>query len=376
MASYKEKLVDLILVKDISILINGMGAGASLLLSVLYYSTVRDSTKTGRILAALFFILGCTILNTVINLSGYGAHTKGFEILTNALVFSIAPLLYLLVKVQQHQEATISLWHFSGTIIYFLASMATLVGANIWEINPTIPVQIHHIFRITWNVHFFIYLIILFFQIYKSKYLLPKLHRLLILGITSIWLTNLGLSVFSEWISPLPEVFRLNCTLLFTLIALWVSYQNLTVAGSNKQVQRGGTSRIKPPTLDNAAEGLEQLVKEKKFYRDPDLNIKTLSVHLGIPYYQLSSTINRYYHQNFNQFINSIRVKEVISQLRNNQLETYSVIGLAQNAGFRSSSAFYAAFKKETGTTPTDFIAEGYSQDSRYPDLQIRTHEG
>ena len=81
-----------------------------------------------------------------------------------------------------------------------------------------------------------------------------------------------------------------------------------------------------------------------------------MSDELQMPYHELSTRINKEYNQNFNEFINSFRIKEVVLALQTQQHQSYTIMGLAQKAGFKSASAFYAAFKKEKGTTPTHYI--------------------
>jgi AraC-like DNA-binding protein len=41
----------------------------------------------------------------------------------------------------------------------------------------------------------------------------------------------------------------------------------------------------------------------------------------------------------------------------NNENLKYSIYGIAQMVGFGSKSSFNAAFKKFSGTTPSDFIS-------------------
>ena len=81
-----------------------------------------------------------------------------------------------------------------------------------------------------------------------------------------------------------------------------------------------------------------------------------MSEELQLPYHELSAKINREYSQNFNEFINGFRIQEVVHALQNQQHQSYTIMGLAQKAGFKSASVFYAAFKKEKGTTPTSYI--------------------
>ena len=88
------------------------------------------------------------------------------------------------------------------------------------------------------------------------------------------------------------------------------------------------------------------------------MDIRTLSEQLQLPYHELSSKINREYSQNFNEFINSFRIQEVVHALQTQQHQSFTIMGLAQKAGFKSASVFYAAFKKEKGTTPTRYLEQ------------------
>ncbi|MEM7381325.1 MAG: helix-turn-helix domain-containing protein, partial [Bacteroidota bacterium] len=105
-------------------------------------------------------------------------------------------------------------------------------------------------------------------------------------------------------------------------------------------------------------EKLIQTLKDQKYYRDPELNIRKLALQLEMPYTNLSELINRRYQQNFNEFINSFRIQEVVDALESDSHHSYTIMGLAQRAGFRSASAFYAAFKKAKGTTPKLYLEQ------------------
>mgnify|MGYP003661254958 FL=1 len=81
-----------------------------------------------------------------------------------------------------------------------------------------------------------------------------------------------------------------------------------------------------------------------------------MSDQINMPYYKVSAFIHSAFNQNFNEFINSIRVKEFINELHQNSHQSLTIKGLANKVGFKSTSAFYKAFKKETGTTPSKYI--------------------
>jgi AraC-like DNA-binding protein len=56
---------------------------------------------------------------------------------------------------------------------------------------------------------------------------------------------------------------------------------------------------------------------------------------------------------NFNRYINRLRIEQAKRQLAENQ--TLSILRIAYECGFATKSAFNAAFKLETGQTPTQF---------------------
>ncbi len=98
---------------------------------------------------------------------------------------------------------------------------------------------------------------------------------------------------------------------------------------------------------------LKQYMTSNHAYRDNSLSLSKLAQELGISNNYLSQVINQQAEQNFFDFVNGYRITEVQNKLRNNDKET--VLHMALAAGFNSKSAFYTAFKKHTGQTPTQF---------------------
>jgi AraC-like DNA-binding protein len=100
---------------------------------------------------------------------------------------------------------------------------------------------------------------------------------------------------------------------------------------------------------------LQAFMESKKPYRNSDLSLATLSSQTGIPQYQLSRIINGHLEQNFFDFINEYRVKEVCERLSQPDQHRYTILSLAMDAGFNSKSSFNTAFRKSTGLTPSEF---------------------
>lgn len=91
----------------------------------------------------------------------------------------------------------------------------------------------------------------------------------------------------------------------------------------------------------------------EKLYTDNDLSLPKLATEIGVSANYLSQVINQQAGQNFFDFINRYRVDEVKHQIHS--MPDATVLALALNSGFNSKSAFYTAFRKHTGLTPSQY---------------------
>lgn len=102
-------------------------------------------------------------------------------------------------------------------------------------------------------------------------------------------------------------------------------------------------------------EKLEMVMLMEKLYRNPELTLSDLAIHLGTNPSFLSKIINRSFEKNFNDFVNQYRVLEVKEQLSNPELANLTIMSLAYDAGFNSKATFNRAFKKFTGDNPKKY---------------------
>ena len=99
------------------------------------------------------------------------------------------------------------------------------------------------------------------------------------------------------------------------------------------------------------------LFTTEKFYEDPELSLTDLSKKLQTNPSVLSKIINQGFGQNFNDFVNAYRVKAVLQKLQAGEQKTQTLLGIAYDCGFNSKATFNRAFKKDTGTSPKDWLA-------------------
>ena len=100
---------------------------------------------------------------------------------------------------------------------------------------------------------------------------------------------------------------------------------------------------------------LDRLLLDEKIFLDPDLSRDQIADRLGISSGYLSQIINTATSTNFTSYINQHRVEEVKRMMLDPEAQKYSLLAIGLEAGFKSKSAFYTTFKKQTGKTPAEF---------------------
>jgi len=106
------------------------------------------------------------------------------------------------------------------------------------------------------------------------------------------------------------------------------------------------------------AKEAKDLMEKEKLYRNPDLTLPGLAKKLKLSANTLSQVLNGYCGQTFYNFVNSYRLEEVVSMMRDPKWDDKSVLELLLEAGFKSKSTFNPIFKKWTGKTPSEYRKE------------------
>jgi YesN/AraC family two-component response regulator len=96
-------------------------------------------------------------------------------------------------------------------------------------------------------------------------------------------------------------------------------------------------------------------MEKEKPYLNPTLTLFDLSEKTSIPVRSLSEVINNSLNQNFYDFVNSFRIKESQHLLSDAATQSKTILEILYEVGFNTKSSFNQAFKKYTGTTPTQF---------------------
>lgn len=93
-----------------------------------------------------------------------------------------------------------------------------------------------------------------------------------------------------------------------------------------------------------------------KIFINPDLKLKAAADKIGVSEKILSEYLLNEYGMNFKDFINTLRVNEFKALLQMSRSKNYSLLGLAEDSGFKSKATFYRVFKNKEGMTPNQYL--------------------
>jgi len=182
----------------------------------------------------------------------------------------------------------------------------------------------------------------------------------------------LGNSIFSHIIAyGFPTLIEDNTIFsVLDLIAIyWVSYFGVMQSNVRSVIAKNwgpdnsqDMKKNQNYMPESALERLENLMGKidnhmviSEIFINPELTIMDLAEGIKEHPKLVSAVINTINKQNFNSYVNQLRIKKAEILLTNQTSGYFSIEGIGKEVGFHSKSAFYAAFKKVTGTTPKDY---------------------
>nr|WP_315160570.1 AraC family transcriptional regulator [uncultured Flavobacterium sp.] len=113
----------------------------------------------------------------------------------------------------------------------------------------------------------------------------------------------------------------------------------------------------KDPFEDLSKKIVKYLEQEKPFL-NPEFSISDIYIHFKVPKNHISYCVNTIMGTRFSKMKSELRVRYAIELLQSGLSNSLTIEAIGQRSGFRTRSHFYAAFKEETGVSPTEFITD------------------
>ncbi len=184
-----------------------------------------------------------------------------------------------------------------------------------------------------------------------------------------LWLTAI-ISDISEVLNPEIYIYypmRLSCS----IILYWIGYQgffNYNILTQRIQLRKDIASEneliIKVPKTEIIIETeskenqflvIQNHIENQNRYLDSAFSLEVLATETKMSVSKVSSIINNHSEFNFSDYINQFRIEKAKKLLLEPKYKDYNIESIGFECGFNSKSAFYAAFKKFTNLTPTEF---------------------
>ncbi|WP_116787024.1 helix-turn-helix domain-containing protein [Flavobacterium psychrotrophum] len=128
--------------------------------------------------------------------------------------------------------------------------------------------------------------------------------------------------------------------------------------GTEKKEEKIKEKKITMPdeTERMILEKLKVFEQSGKFI-NPSMSLAMLAGETDVNTKYLSEVINKHYNDNYNTYINKLRINYIIEKLKNDpSYLNYKISYLAEESGFASHSSFTTVFRNIAGISPTEFI--------------------
>jgi AraC-like DNA-binding protein len=358
----------------------------------MYLCFRKNNSLPNYILALVFLIPGLYFIDNLLILSNYKSIVQYsfFIVQILAILFPISVYYYVHLiigdkknyhKVLLTGSAILLLYILYLSFNFFTLSSPEkeLYISSLNGENYPISMMLYTVLFYIWQVVYFIVLVI---EIKKynrkaessfSNFDSIRIHYvkkfMLLLGVL-----NIGLIIFYIAL-PLPLVDYGILPLFVTIIYLFIMYfaitqkaifskvnyielneENSSINALELEEEENETSTPIDEKTKLLGQKIEFVLIQQKAHHNPNLKLGFLADQVQEPAYLVSQALNKYFGKSFYELVNELRIKEAEMKLKEFNIKKETIEGLALDVGFNSRAAFYRAFKKHTGKTPTEFL--------------------
>lgn len=316
----------------------------------LSFHFAMKSTKgmfTYRIVAFICAGFGLIVLNTYLNLNNI--HNVLLQDLANHVLWFFGPAFYFFIVFRKATPP--------GNIL----AAHTLPFMSIAVLDILFKQQLlTSVLPFVAFSQMLIYLVVVIKHCAKHYYRAVRFYKWILFPLTTfalIILFNCILFVLNSFgLAVWPNATVQSATGILVFPIFYIAYKEMNAPGVLEPEKRkyGTTPLTKEKTLSYLRK-IAFAMEHDKLFLQRDLSLQKLADHINIPSKYVSQLVNEELNLTFAQYLAKFRLEEVKRNLTNPEKQHLTIYGIAQEAGFSSSSSFNHIFKKGVGLTPKQF---------------------
>jgi AraC-like DNA-binding protein len=348
------------------------GSLQGLILSTVIFS--RKQHAGARYLAGFLLILAYNELETFNWSSSIGNNILLFDILPHVFVLGLGPCLYLYVRANtttnDFHTRKIAQHFILPAVELFLQLGIYLYYLGVKDQSQPLFISPTTLYKILTSVSEPLSVIIFIFYLSSCWRLINRFNsdakQTKNQSLVAKWLISLTTAtslLTIAWVSTLLSGYFLPAHdgSLYYILELsiicflyWIGIIGYYRINSLKTYS-AITSPMDFGEMESQFRILCQVMETEKLYLDPDLNQQKVSVKVGMPVKTISIVLSQIYQENFNDFVNTYRVKEVQRRLDGESYKHLKISAIAFESGFNSNATFQRVFKNKVGTSPSTY---------------------
>ncbi len=345
----------------------------------LFYVFVRHNHVNKANIYFAFFILTFSLicLEILLNYTGLTADYLFLVDFSEPLNFFIAPLFYMYLCRNYFDLEPNKRLHFSYPLFYFFYSFlfwlqpesfkkfaylsaydpinSNIVYEKIFPHDPlTLKANVMEVMILQLVIYFVLVLLLFKNHELVTKTISRRAFFKKILFISAFLIIAI-VFVRNYFDGDLGDHFLAVCSSTLIYYLSYLVYSNSTALSRNFGEKKYSSSKLSEAKKNEYRKRITAKLENDKVYLDSKLNVSRFSKIVLIPSKHVSQVINECFNMNFNELVNSYRIKEAQRKILDPEYNNIKIEGLGYECGFNSKSAFFTAFKKYTKMTPLDY---------------------
>jgi AraC-like DNA-binding protein len=249
---------------------------------------------------------------------------------------SIGPLLFLYIDNNQHDRHSVK----RSELLHFV--FPVLGTFTCWLNTMQVATYLYQLATIVLSI----YLLLSWRNYFTNPSQSPDLklwNRNVIITVTIIWIAF----VYQHLTGSLLDYAIGAGIAALPIYYLFVKATRTLLVFSNKQQDL--------QLSESLITSVKHFFEEKEIFTQHHLTLNQFAKTSDLPAYLITKAVQQLYNRSFPETVNYFRVKKAQQLLLAPKTAQQKITTLSFDVGFRSTSSFYAAFKKETAMTPKQF---------------------